>query len=115
MAKTGGYSFGLFVCITGTAVGAMGSVVATMAESAAARAGERLPGGRYASGTGISARARRLGLHSLSALKLAVLRQRRTWWAGKSYHCALCDVDFVDSRRAAEHVVLEQHPVLRMD
>ena len=63
----------------------------------------------------ISARARARGLSTLEDLKLAVLKQRPTWWQGNVYHCPLCDVDFLDSRRAAEHVVLEQHPVLRMD
>jgi hypothetical protein len=63
----------------------------------------------------ISARARARGLHSLDDLKLEVLRQRPTWWAGATYHCPLCDVDFGTAQRAAEHVVLDQHPVLRMD
>jgi hypothetical protein len=63
----------------------------------------------------ISAKARALGLRSLDDLKLAVLRQRPTWWAGSAYHCPLCDADFTTPQRAAEHVVLEQHPVLRMD
>ncbi len=65
--------------------------------------------------TFISARARALGLHSLDDLKLEVLRQRPTWWAGTKFHCPLCDVDFPTAQRAAEHVVLEQHPVLRID
>lgn len=63
----------------------------------------------------ISARAQALGLRTLDDLKIEVLRQRPTWWAGSAYHCPLCDVDFVSPQRAAEHVVLEQHPVLRMD
>ncbi|MGH2350380.1 MAG: hypothetical protein ACRDJN_02045 [Chloroflexota bacterium] len=63
----------------------------------------------------MSSRARARGLYTLDDLKLAVLRQRRTWWLGRAYHCPLCDLDFVDPQRAAEHVVLEQHPVLRMD
>jgi len=63
----------------------------------------------------ISPRAQSLGLHTLDDLKLAVLRQRPTWWLGSSYHCPLCDLDFANSQRAAEHVILEQHPVLRMD
>jgi hypothetical protein len=63
----------------------------------------------------ISRKARSLGLQSLDDLKLAVLRQRPTWWAGGAYHCPLCDTDFTTAQRAAEHVVLEQHPVLRMD
>jgi hypothetical protein len=44
-----------------------------------------------------------------------VLRQRSRWWQGRTYHCALCDLDFLDATRAAEHVVAQQHPVLRMD
>ena len=48
-------------------------------------------------------------------LKLEVLKQRPAWWLGNAYHCPLCEVDFIDPQRAAEHVVLEQHPVLRMD
>jgi hypothetical protein len=63
----------------------------------------------------ISARAHARGFHTLDALKLEVLRQRQTWWQGHSFHCPLCDLDFMSSQRAAEHVVLEQHPVLRMD
>jgi hypothetical protein len=63
----------------------------------------------------VSARARARGYHTVEDLKLAVLAQRRTWWMGSAYHCPLCDLDFIDSRLAAEHVVLEQHPVLRMD
>ncbi|MBI3970969.1 MAG: hypothetical protein HY332_06740 [Chloroflexi bacterium] len=63
----------------------------------------------------LSARARELGFETLDDLKLAVLKQRPTWWLGNAYHCPVCDLDFIDSRRAAEHVVLEQHPVLRMD
>ncbi len=63
----------------------------------------------------ISPRAQALGLRTLDDLKLEVLRQRTTWWAGSAYHCPLCDVDFISPQRAAEHVVLEQHPVLRMD
>ncbi len=66
-------------------------------------------------GPAISARARSKGYQSIEDLKLAVLKQRPTWWSGNSYHCPLCDIDFIDARRAAEHVVLEQHPVLRMD
>ena len=63
---------------------------------------------------GISARAQALGLRSLDDLKIEVLRQRTTWWAGSAYHCPLCDVDFISPQRAAEHVVMDQHPVLRM-
>jgi hypothetical protein len=63
----------------------------------------------------ISAKAQALGLYSLGDLKLEVLRQRSIWWAGSAYHCPLCDADFAMAQRAAEHVVLEQHPVLRMD
>jgi hypothetical protein len=69
----------------------------------------------YAADPQISARARARGLETVEDLKLAVLKQRATWWQGHSYHCPLCDVDFSDARRAAEHVVLEQHPVLCMD
>ena len=47
--------------------------------------------------------------------KRQVLRQRATWWQGQTYHCPLCDVDFGAAQLAAEHVVREQHPVLRMD
>jgi hypothetical protein len=68
-----------------------------------------------APGPAISARAHARGLHTLDDLKLAVLRQRPTWWLGNAFHCPLCDIDFLSSRRAAEHVVLDQHPVLRMD
>jgi len=63
----------------------------------------------------VSARAQALGLFSLDDLKLEVLRQRPIWWAGSAFHCPLCNVDFLTAQRAAEHVVLEQHPVLRMD
>lgn len=63
----------------------------------------------------ISRRAQKRGFHSLDALKLAVLQQRSIWWQGKSYHCGLCNLDFVEAQSAAEHVVGEQHPVLRMD
>jgi hypothetical protein len=63
----------------------------------------------------ISWRAHAMGLHSLEDLKLTVLRQRSTWWHGRTFHCPLCDLDFVDASGAAEHVVLQQHPVLRMD
>jgi hypothetical protein len=66
-------------------------------------------------GTRISERSLARGLGSLDALKLAVLQQRRTWWQGRSYHCGLCDLDFLDPQIAAEHVVTAQHPVLRMD
>ena len=71
--------------------------------------------GAHTKDDAISARARALGLRTLDDLKIEVLRQRTTWWAGSAYHCPLCDVDFVSPQRAAEHVVLEQHPVLRMD
>lgn len=80
------------------------------AESAGVRVADR-----GVIGEAISARAQAQGLHSVEDLKLAVLKQRRTWWQGSSYHCPLCDLDFIDSRLAAEHVVLAQHPVLRMD
>jgi hypothetical protein len=63
----------------------------------------------------VSQKARARGLHTMHELKLAVLRQRTTWWSGGSFHCPLCDLDFVEPRRAAEHIVVEQHPVLRMD
>jgi hypothetical protein len=63
----------------------------------------------------VSARARALGLHTVEALKREVLTQRATWWQGNEYHCPLCDVDFGAAQSAAEHVVREQHPVLRMD
>ena len=63
----------------------------------------------------ISARARALGLDTLDDLKLAVLKQRPVWCQGHAYHCPLCDLDFVDTRRAVEHAIVEQHPVLRMD
>lgn len=63
----------------------------------------------------ISLRARAMGFHTLSDVKLEVLRQRPIWWAGRAYHCPLCDANFPTAQRAAEHVVLEQHPVLRMD
>lgn len=63
----------------------------------------------------ISWRAHARGLHSLDDLKAAVLRQRSTWWQGHIFHCPLCDLDFMDATGAAEHVVLHQHPVLRMD
>ncbi len=63
----------------------------------------------------ISWRAHARGLHSLDGLKAAVLGQRRTWWQGRTFHCPLCDMDFVDATPAAEHVVQLQHPVLRMD
>ena len=66
-------------------------------------------------GERLSARATALGLHTLQDLKMGVLRQRPAWWLGSDYHCALCDLDFSSAQRAAEHVVLEQHPVLRMD
>lgn len=64
---------------------------------------------------GISERARGRGYRSLDDLKMAVLAQRAVWWQGKAFHCPLCNVDFVSSQRAAEHVVQQQHPVLRMD
>ena len=63
----------------------------------------------------ISWRARARGLHSVDQLKATVLRQRSTWWQGRTFHCALCDLDFLDATGAAEHVVVQQHPVLRMD
>ncbi len=63
----------------------------------------------------VSRRAHALGFHTIDDLKAAVLRQRGTWWQGRAFHCALCDLDFVAAGRAAEHVVTEQHPVLRMD
>lgn len=63
----------------------------------------------------ISWKAHRRGLHSVEALKVAVLRQQQTWWRGKSFHCPLCNMDFSDPGIAAEHIVMEQHPVLRMD
>ena len=63
----------------------------------------------------ISWRAHARGMHSVDELKAAVLRQRSTWWQGRVFHCALCDVDFLDPGTAAEHVVAQQHPVLRMD
>ena len=63
----------------------------------------------------ISWRAHVRGYHSLEELKAGVLKQRSVWWQGKSFHCALCDLDIVDATRAAEHVVMLQHPVLRMD
>lgn len=63
----------------------------------------------------VSERARALGLHTVEALKRRVLTQRATWWQGTAYHCPLCDMDFGAPHRAAEHVVREQHPVLRMD
>ena len=63
----------------------------------------------------VSARARARGLHTVEALKREVLTQRATWWQGSEYHCPLCDVDFGAAHSAAEHVVREQHPVLRMD
>ena len=63
----------------------------------------------------ISWRARARGLHSVDELKVAVLRQRSTWWQGRTFHCALCDLDFLEAAGAAEHVVAQQHPVLRMD
>lgn len=77
--------------------------------------GVEVAGHERASEEFISARARARGLYSLDDLKLAVLRQRPSWWSGTSFHCPLCDLDFVSAQRAAEHVVLEQHPVLRMD
>jgi hypothetical protein len=51
----------------------------------------------------------------LDELKAAVLRQRSTWWQGRTFHCPLCDLEFVEPAGAAEHVVTQQHPVLRMD
>ena len=63
----------------------------------------------------VSERARARGLHTVEALKRQVLQQRATWWQGQTYHCPLCDVDFGAAQLAAEHVVREQHPVLRMD
>jgi hypothetical protein len=63
----------------------------------------------------VSARARARGLHTVVALKREVLTQRATWWQGNAYHCPLCDLDFGAAQSAAEHVVREQHPVLRMD
>ena len=63
----------------------------------------------------ISAQARARGLHTLRDLKLAVLRQGPHWWQGHQYHCPLCDQNFGNAQCAAEHVVAEQHPVLRMD
>ena len=63
----------------------------------------------------ISTRAQAMGFHTLADVKMEVLRQRPIWWAGKAYHCPLCDADFPTAQRAAEHVVLEQHPVLRMN
>jgi hypothetical protein len=63
----------------------------------------------------VSERARARGLHTVEALKRQVLLQRATWWQGRTYHCPLCDVDFGEAQLAAEHVVREQHPVLRMD
>ena len=63
----------------------------------------------------ISARTRALGPDTLDDLKLAVLKQRPVWWQGHAYICPLCDLDFFDTRRAAEHVIVEQHPVLRMN
>ena len=71
--------------------------------------------GRGAAAPRISRRAQARGLHTLDDLKLEVLKQRPAWWLGNAYHCPLCEVDFIDPQRAAEHVVLEQHPVLRMD
>ena len=68
-----------------------------------------------APGLAVSRRAQARGLHTLDDLKLEVLKQRPGWWLGNAYHCPLCDVDFIDPHRAAQHVVSEQHPVLRMD
>ena len=63
----------------------------------------------------VSERARARGLHTVEALKRQVLQQRATWWQGQTYHCPLCDVDFLcgATRRRARGE--EQHPVLRMD
>ena len=63
----------------------------------------------------VSRRAHALGFQTIAELKAAVLRQRATWWQGRAFHCAVCDLDFVAAGRAAEHVVADQHPVLRMD
>jgi hypothetical protein len=63
----------------------------------------------------VSARARARGLYTVESLKREVLTQRATWWQGNEYHCPLCDVNFGAAQSAAEHVVREQHPVLRMD
>lgn len=69
---------------------------------------------RVVSGQPVSAKAQALGLYTVEALKRTVLEQRATWWQGSAYHCPLCDLDFGAAQRAAEHVVREQHPVLRM-
>lgn len=63
----------------------------------------------------LSLRAQRRGYQTVDDLKRAVLGQRAHWWSGSAFHCALCDLDFISASRAAEHVVMEQHPVLRMD
>lgn len=73
------------------------------------------PTGESEARSTISWRAQARGLRTLDELKVAVLRQRRTWWHGRTFHCPLCDVDFVNATPAAEHVVQLQHPVLRMD
>ena len=86
-----------------------------LAWRSSADSAERFDGHEDVADAAISARARSLGLHSLDDLKMEVLRQRPTWWAGSAYHCPLCDADFGTAQRAAEHVILEQHPVLRMN
>ncbi len=63
----------------------------------------------------LSARARALGLMSVTDVKLAVLRQQPVWWNGSQYHCPVCEADFASPGSAAAHTIADQHPVLRMD
>jgi len=55
----------------------------------------------------LAARAQALGLTSVADAKRAMIRQR--------YYCPLCDCDFTAAQDAAVHLVLRQHPVLRLD
>jgi hypothetical protein len=92
------------------------SIVVGSAAERVSRAHRAHAGGRARLlGARVSERARERGLHTVEALKRAVLHQRATWWQGNDYHCPLCDLDFGAAHPAAEHVVREQHPVLRMD
>ena len=85
--------------------------------SAVAATGLRGAGERYAPPPAyeLSAKARRLGLHTRADVEREYAAAKFGWSVGTEWHCPFCDKNFVDRSGARHHMVRLLHPVLRTD
>ena len=85
--------------------------------SAVAATGLRGAGERYAPPPAyeLSAKARRLGLHTRADVEREYAAAKFGWSVGTEWHCSACNIDFHSSSGARKHMRRCLFPVIRID